>query len=146
MAAADLIGELDFLGVVEPLQQRLLAGAVGVLVELDEDERAQPPLEQLRRQDRDRPCEQAFAPQPAQAPRDRRGRQGDALGELLRGAVRVALCLVEEPAVEIVEHRPHRARFCRRAHKVCGRRGQRPLARFWQSARRNCAQSDRARW
>src|SRR6476646_9950787 len=49
--AADLVGELHLVGLVEALEERQLTGMIGMFIELDEDERAQPPLEELGRDD-----------------------------------------------------------------------------------------------
>ena len=61
VAAADLVGELDFRGFVEPVEQCILAGAVGMFAELDQDHGPQALLGQLWGEDCDGPRDPAFA-------------------------------------------------------------------------------------
>ena len=82
-----------------------------MVVKLDADQGAQSPIDQIRRQQRNRPGDTSFLAQPPQPAGDGRGGKGDNLGQLLRGTVGILLHGIEQLQVKIVEHVPNLAKI-----------------------------------
>src|SRR4029453_15384172 len=90
-----------------------------MLMQLQADDSAQSLVDNVGGQQRDRACDRSGFAQTPQPAGDRRGRERNDFGQLLRSAVGILLHRIEEFEVETVEHLTNLARFWHRRQPNC---------------------------